>query len=272
MEESVAPQDASSAGVSQLVLWGAGQMSHAIQQEIARAPAYRGRFAVSGVVDSGMSQPEAIAALQRAEFLIDFSHRKATTRLVGLLNQGYGAKIKGVLVGTTALSEATIKGLTYWAEQQQIPTIIAANTSVGVFALYHTVKSLMGMLGDKGFDVELVESHHNQKHDAPSGTAKLLLSAVTAHPQHNKSQGAHPVDAPRQPGHVGVHAIRGGGIYGQHELQFISQHEVVTVGHSALSRTLFAQGALVVATKLTTLKGGIHLLHELPAHFLANSA
>lgn len=269
-EDSGVSQEA--AGISDVVLWGGGQMSHAIQQELAQAPGHRRRFAVSGVVDSEFSQSEAAAALQRADMLIDFSHRKATTRLAGLLNQGYGTNIKGVLVGTTALSEVTIMGLSSWAQEQQVPTVIAANTSVGVFALYHTVKSLMGMLGDKGFDVELIESHHNQKHDAPSGTAKMLLGAVTAHPDHNRSHGAHAADAPRQSGHVGVHAIRGGGIYGHHELQFISQHEVVTVGHSALSRALFAQGALTIAARLTTLPGGIHWLHELPAQFLAPSA
>ena len=258
----------SSSSKPKLLLWGAGQMSTAIQAELAQDAAYDLMFELVGAVGSQTPNQQVVDQLNAVDMLIDFSHANATAQLVSLLNQGYGHQLKGVLVGTTALSEANVATLKQWAEHHAVPTVLAANTSVGVFTFYHLIKLLMSMLGDKGFDIELVESHHNKKYDAPSGTAKLLLSAVTSHPLHSKSQGAHPKDAPRESGHVGVHAIRGGGIYGHHELQFISQHEVLTVAHSALSRALFAKGALTIATKLLSLSGGFYNLHELPAHFL----
>ena len=262
------PTHHSSSSRHKLLLWGAGQMSTEIQTELAQDSAYNHTFELIGAVGSQTPHQHVLEQLNTADLLIDFSHAHATAQLARLLDQGYAHQLNGVLVGTTALSEANIITLRQWAEHHAVPTVLAANTSVGVFTFYHLIKSLMSMLGDKGFDIELVESHHNKKHDAPSGTAKLLLSAVTNHPLHNKSQGAHPKASPRESGHVGVHAIRGGGIYGHHELQFISQHEVLTVAHSALSRALFAKGALTIATKLLSLPGGFYYLHELPADFL----
>lgn len=257
-----------------LLLWGGGgQMGEQIKA-LLTTPPFDQHFVLCGEVNRQTPDHQATHLLHTAQVIIDFSHADATARLARLWadtdtqNPVSCENLRGVLIGTTALSEATTAALDYRAHQYDIPMVYAANTSIGIFTLYHTVKSVMNMIGDQGFDVELMESHHNRKYDSPSGTAHLLLSAVTDHPHHNVSYGSHESGSPRKPGHVGVHAVRGGGIYGDHKIQFISQHESLTLSHRALSRTLFAQGALTIATKLTQLEGGPHKLHDLAADFL----
>ena len=116
-----------------------------------------------------------------------------------------------------------------------------------------------------GFDCEIVETHHNQKVDAPSGTAKLLLDAVVeAEPE----TGYHPVYGregmcgARDPKEIGMHSLRGGTVAGVHEVSFFGQDEEVTLTHRATSRQIFVNGALAAAQKLVTREPGFYTFDQ----------
>ena len=255
---------------TKLLLWGgSGQMGEEIKKCLEKGTATASEFHLVAEVDSKTPGDEAKIALTEADAVIDFSHHKATARLCTLLGELTTTNLSTVLIGTTGLSQSTIELAETLTAQHGLTTLVAPNTSLGVMVLRSTIKSTMKQLGDKNFDVELIEHHHNKKHDAPSGTAKLLLSAVTSHPEHGGGTGPHPTDKPREKGYVGVHAVRGGGVFGRHELHFISPNETLSFSHEALSRSLFAGGALTMASKLPHLPKGFYRYDDLPEDFLS---
>lgn len=255
---------------TKLLLWGgSGQMGAEIQKCLKENTANASEFTLMAEVNSNTPNHEAKMALAEAGAMIDFSHHKATARLCTLLGEITTTNLSSVLIGTTGLSSSTIEAAEALTTQHGLTTLVAPNTSLGIMVLHSTIKSTMKQLGDKNFDVELIEHHHNKKHDAPSGTAKLLLSAITHHPEHGRGTGPHPDDKPREKGYVGVHAVRGGGVFGRHELHFISPSETLSFSHEALSRTLFAEGALTMASKLANLPKGFYRYEDLPENFLS---
>lgn len=128
---------------------------------------------------------------------------------------------------------------------QIAPVLRSANFSLGVILLNRLVKEVTPILKDS-FDIEVIEAHHHHKVDAPSGTAKMLLKSVV------DSTGFTPVYGrdgyqPRKPNEVGVHAVRGGSIVGNHDVVFAGTDEVLTLSHSAGSKKIFALGAIKAA-------------------------
>ena len=253
-----------------LVLWGGGQMGKEIEQLLGGNDFSELSFNYQGTVISSTPTPSAQSLVESAEVVIDFSHFKATEKLFSLLDSLSSTRLSEVLIGTTGLSDACLEKAKLMTEKHGLKTLIAPNTSLGVMVLYQTIRSWMKLLGDKNFDVELIEQHHHKKHDAPSGTAKLLLSCVTEHPQHQQGSGTHPSHSPREKGFVGTHAMRGGGVYGSHSLHFMGQDETLSLSHSAISRTLFAKGALTMAHRLRSMKPGFYRYHDLPPDFLSS--
>ena len=131
---------------------------------------------------------------------------------------------------------------------KSVPVFKSGNMSVGMNVLISLAEQATKLLWNDS-DVEIIEAHHNRKVDAPSGTAKMIADAV------NKASGEKAEfvygregnDCKRKKGDVGIHAIRGGTIVGEHEVMFCMNDEVVTIKHSALSRNIFADGALKAA-------------------------
>ena len=139
----------------------------------------------------------------------------------------------------------------------------SGNYSIGIAALRHLVAQVTREL--PGFDCEIVETHHNQKVDAPSGTAKLLLDAIVeAEPE----AGYHPVYGregmcgARDPKEIGMHSLRGGTVAGVHKVSFFGQDEEVTLTHRATSRQIFVNGALAAAQKLVTREPGFYTFDQ----------
>ena len=137
---------------------------------------------------------------------------------------------------------------------------LSANFSIGVAVLKHLAAEAAALLPD--FDIEIIETHHRMKKDAPSGTAKLLLSAVNPDGTHPTVFGREGF-APRTADEIGVHAVRGGTVAGVHTVSFFGDEEELSLTHRAESRRIFAIGALKTAEKLKDAPVGLHTLDEL---------
>jgi len=161
------------------------------------------------------------------------------------------------VIGTTGLSEEQLGEVERAAENA--PIVLAPNMSVGVNLLRAVVRDLAAKL--TGYDIEVVEAHHRHKKDAPSGTA-LFLARAAAEGRDEKLEdvAVHGREgyAPRGPGEIGIHALRGGAVVGEHRLIFYSEGEEVEVAHRALSRRTFADGALRAARFAAGAKPGLY--------------
>jgi 4-hydroxy-tetrahydrodipicolinate reductase len=138
---------------------------------------------------------------------------------------------------------------------RKIPVFRSGNMSLGVYLLMELSKTAAAVLG-RDFDVEIIERHHRNKVDAPSGTALMLFDAVSsalpyaAEPVYNRQ----PERKPRGDNEIGLHCLRGGTIVGEHEVVFAGHHETVTLSHSAESREVFAAGAIRAALFMASVK------------------
>ena len=189
-----------------------------------------------------------------ADALIEFTTPEATVDHLSYR--------KPVVIGTTGLDEEQRAKIEEAAENA--PIVLAPNMSVGVNLLREVVRELSAKLSD--YDVELVEAHHRNKKDAPSGTALLLARAAAE----GRGQDLEEVAvygregvAPRQEGEIGIHALRGGAVVGEHRLIFYSEGEEVEVIHRALSRRTFADGAMRAAKFAATAKPGLYTMRDL---------
>jgi 4-hydroxy-tetrahydrodipicolinate reductase len=148
-----------------------------------------------------------------------------------------------LVIATTGFSPQDIEAI---KEQSQRSAIFrAANMSVGINLMYELIQRAASVLGDR-FDIEIVEKHHNQKIDAPSGTAYALADAINEVflGSKNYTYGRHSKIDKRAKNEIGIHAVRGGTIAGDHTVIFAGKDEILEVKHSAISRQIFALGAL----------------------------
>lgn len=197
---------------------------------------------------------EAADALDGAAVLIDFSRAAATVGYAEL------AAARGLpfLTGTSGLDAAQLAAVRACADRA--PVLIAPNTSLGLTALMRLLPELVRLLGPD-YDLEIVETHHRHKADAPSGTALAIGAALAA------ARGASLADlarhgreglAPRRPGEIGIHAIRAGAAAGEHRIILGSEGEQIDVTHRAVSRQTYAAGALRAATWLAAQPPGLY--------------
>ncbi|MDR3318694.1 MAG: 4-hydroxy-tetrahydrodipicolinate reductase, partial [Clostridiales bacterium] len=180
-----------------------------------------------------------------ADVIIDFSRPSALNMLLG-----HAVKTKTPLVlATTGYSEAETEAIQAAAKKTAV--FFSRNMSLGISLLSALCEKAAKVLG-AAFEVEIIEKHHNQKADAPSGTALMLAEAVKS----GRSDGLNIISGragsscKRQPDELGIHSVRGGGIIGEHEVMFIAPDEIITLSHSAYSRAIFAKGAISAAEYL----------------------
>ena len=189
----------------------------------------------------------------KPDVIIDFSNPSC---LDGLLDY---CKSTGtpLVIGSTGYSDeqtAMIK-----AAAQQIPVFFTFNMSLGINLLVTLAKKAASVLGDQ-FDIEIVEKHHNQKIDAPSGTAIMLANAINETLDNSKHYvyDRHSRRQKREKSEIGMHAIRGGTIVGEHDVIFAGNDEVITLSHSAASKMVFAEGAVNAAVFLKDKPAGLY--------------
>ncbi len=199
----------------------------------------------TAVLKSNQSSLDAIVAA--SEVIIDFSSPVATKMVAKSLQN---SKDKVVLIGTTGLDESLKLSLMKAAKRGGHKILLAGNTSLGIFTLAQRALETARTLPPAGFDVEITETHHRMKADAPSGTALLLADVIKSAMPGSKivfnREGA------RKPNSIGMHSIRGGGVIGEHQVRFIADEEEVCLSHRAFSRALFAKGALSLASSIAT--------------------
>lgn len=195
----------------------------------------------------------------KADVIVDFSRPEA---LDGLLSYAVENNVALVLAttGYSKEQEDAVK-----AASEKIAIFRASNMSVGVNLLVHLCKKAASILGS-GFDVEIVETHHNKKVDSPSGTALTLANAIKEEKEGSYlTFGRHGGDTKRKKDEIGVHAVRGGTIVGKHEVHFFGEDEVVTLTHEAHSKAVFAQGAIRAAAFIAKCKPGLYSMPDLVA-------
>jgi 4-hydroxy-tetrahydrodipicolinate reductase len=186
---------------------------------------------------------------EEAEVLVEFTTPEATVEHLSYR--------RPAVIGTTGLSEEQRAKVE--EASKNIPLVLAPNMSVGVNLLHEVVRELSAKLAD--YDVEVVEAHHRNKKDAPSGTALLLARAAAEGRGQNLDKVAvygREGASPRREGEIGIHALRGGAVVGEHRLIFYGLGEEVEVIHRALSRRTFAAGALRAAKFVSTAKPGLY--------------
>lgn len=234
-------------------------------REISACAAQRQNCAIVAGIDRNreipneypvFAAPEEIG--EKADVVIDFSH---PALLPALLQYGKQSGTPLVLC-TTGYHETQVESIREAAGQ--IPIFYSGNMSLGVNLLMELSKKAVQILGDD-FDVEIIEKHHNQKIDAPSGTALMLADAVSSAKDHTMHYvyDRHSQRKKRESSEIGIHSVRGGTIVGEHEVIFAGPHEMITLSHSAQSKEIFAHGAINAAFFLAEQRAGLYDMSDL---------
>jgi 4-hydroxy-tetrahydrodipicolinate reductase len=195
-----------------------------------------------------------------ADVIIDFSNPSFLPKLLNFAKQ---RKIPAV-IATTGMSEEQIDQIK--AASKEIPVFFSANMSIGINLLVSLAKKATVVLSDN-FDIEIVEMHHNQKLDAPSGTALMIADGISSELKEKPEYvyDRHTVRQKRSKNEIGIHSLRGGTVVGEHEVIFAGKDEVVTLKHSAMSKQIFANGAINAAIFLAKQKPGLYDMGNLVA-------
>lgn len=233
------------------IIGSKGRMGQAIREAIVAAGE-----TFAGGVDQG-ENPTELAKI--SDILIDFSSPHA---LEDNLDAAMAANVP-IVIGTTGLEERH-----HWlidSASQHIPILQTGNTSLGVTLLAHLVREAASRLGDD-WDIEIVETHHRMKVDAPSGTAKLLGEAAAQGRQVDleakKVSGRDGITGARETGTIGFAALRGGSVAGDHSVHFLADNERITLSHLAENRGIFARGAVRAARWLQDRGSGRYTMPE----------
>lgn len=209
-------------------------------------------------IAKAVSEDRAFAIDQdHGDVLLDFSVPDA---LEGSLERAV-ATSKPILIGTTGLDESADDQIA--AAARQIAVLRAPNTSVGIAVLAQLVEQAAGLLGPE-WDIEIAETHHRMKADAPSGTARLLgNSAARGRGVDLKAElGRAGTGLSRATGAIGFASLRGGTVAGEHDVMFLGEKERIVLSHRAENRMIFAQGALAGARFLVGKPAGLYSMRD----------
>ncbi|MBN2714354.1 MAG: 4-hydroxy-tetrahydrodipicolinate reductase [Deltaproteobacteria bacterium] len=195
-------------------------------------------------------------AAKDCDVILDVSLPEATPSIIETAVQLH----KPLVSGITGATDAILKQIAEAAAH--IPVLHSKNFSVGIAVLSALVKQAAAILGTD-YDIEIFEKHHNQKVDAPSGTAQILADAMLDSISDGNCVYGREGNTGRRPkGEIGIHALRGGGIFGEHTVYFIGQNERLELGHVAHTRALFAEGAVKTAVFIARAKVGQHTMSD----------
>ncbi len=189
-----------------------------------------------------------------ADVIVDFSNASAVD---GLLDYCADKKLPVVLCSTGLSDEQLAK---VKDTSSKVAVLKSENMSVGINTLFKVLKEISPLLADAGFDIEIVEKHHNQKLDAPSGTALALADAINEgfDSKYDYTYDRSQRREKRRQNEIGISAVRGGTIVGDHDVIFAGHDEVITLSHRAYSRAVFGKGAIEAAKFLSGKAAGLY--------------
>ncbi len=192
-----------------------------------------------------------------SDVIIDFSHHSMAFPVLEYVER---TKTPAVLC-TTGLDETVHARMREVANS--VPILHSGNMSVGINLLLKLVKLAASALAEN-FDIELVERHHNRKVDSPSGTAFMIANAINEALNNSKTfvHGRHGLDTPRKKEEIGIHAVRGGTIVGEHSVIFAGTDEVIEINHRSNSRRIFGMGAVKAAEFLVKQPPGLYSMND----------
>lgn len=195
---------------------------------------------------------------EKIDCIIDFSHPALVD---SILDYAKAKRIPAVIC-TTGLSKEQISKLEFYSKET--PIFFSANMSIGVNLIKDLVCRAARIL-DGSFDIEIVEKHHNQKLDAPSGTALAIADAISETVSFNPKYmfDRHSVRQKRGKEEIGIHAVRGGTIVGEHSVIFAGNDEIIEIKHSATSKEVFAVGAVRAAMFMHQKPAGLYSMTDL---------
>lgn len=196
---------------------------------------------------------------EEADVLIDISTAGAVPGLIDFLKE---RKLAAVIC-TTGLDKETEDKIRELSKK--VPVLRSGNMSMGINTLIKVLKEISPALTEAGFDVEIVEKHHNKKLDAPSGTAVMLADAVKEGTggEYDYVYGRNERRMARPKNEIGISSVRGGTIVGEHEVIFAGTDEIIEIKHTALSRAVFANGAINAALFLDGKKPGMYSMADI---------
>ena len=239
-----------------------GKMGKVLIQSVEENPA----ISLAGAVDKGAlnlsEKPEwlysSVSEIEGpVDVVVDFSRPEALPELVDYC-KGKGCAL---VLATTGYSDDELKMIN--EASKDIAVFHSYNMSLGVNLMLSLVSQAAKVLSD--FDIEIVEKHHNEKVDAPSGTAIMIANAINEALENSMQMnyGRYGTDCKRNEKEIGIHAVRGGTIVGEHTAIFAGKDEIVEINHMALSKKIFAQGALKAAQFMSKKPNGYYNMQDL---------
>ena len=241
-----------------------GKMGKVILSEISAGEGYNlvggathaDSSSIGQKLDNVTVTADLAEAVRDADVVIDFSRPDMTMQLLDVLK----ANPKPVIIGTTGFSD--IEQATIQKMAKTMPILLSSNTSLGVNLLFGLVKQVASKLGQE-FDIEIVEMHHKDKVDAPSGTAISLGKAAAEGRGINFDNAAlYSHTGKRTEGGIGFASLRGGDVIGEHNVIFAGKGERLQLGHIATDRGIFARGALKASDWLVGKKKGLYSMQD----------
>jgi len=192
-----------------------------------------------------------------ADVIIDCHLAEYVPKVIGYATE----KKTPLIICTTGLSDGTLSLIGEAAES--IAVLRSANMSLGINLMTNILGRVSELLSESGFDIEIVESHHNQKTDSPSGTAVVLAEAMNRDGRFEYTYGRTPdVRVKRSKKEIGFHSIRGGTIIGEHSVIFAGRDEIIEIKHTAISKDLFAVGAVKAAKFMAGKSPGLYCMDD----------
>ncbi len=193
----------------------------------------------------------------KADVIVDFSHPSVLTDMLNF------AKEKNIplVIATSGFTDAQVEEIK--EASKVIPVFFTYNMSLGVNLLTELSKKAAAVLG--GFDIEIIEKHHNKKVDAPSGTAIMLANEINNAKNNSLKYeyDRHSHRYKRENNELGIHSVRGGTIVGEHEVLFCGNDEIISLKHTALSKDVFASGALSAASFIKDKPAKLYTMQDL---------
>ncbi len=195
-----------------------------------------------------------------ADVIIDFSHHSA---LPSLLSYAL-ANNTPIVIATTGHTDEERQLML--DASKKVGVFFSRNMSIGINLLIDLCRRASAALGED-FDIEIIEKHHHNKLDAPSGTAMMIAEELKDERGGNAEfvYDRHEVRRKREPSEIGIHAVRGGSIVGEHDVIFAGNNEIITLSHSATSREIFANGAIKAATFMVGKGAGLYSMTDVVA-------